>query len=42
MAITDIIVDFFILLMPITMVLKLQLPLQQRIGVLAMSILGTT
>lgn len=42
MAISDIIVDFFILIMPIPMVLKLQLPLHQRIGVLAMFLLGAT
>jgi len=40
MAITDIIVDFFILLLPIPVVLRLQLPLQQRIGVLAMFFWG--
>ena len=42
MAISDIIVDFFILLMPIPMVLRLQLPIQQKIGVLAMFLLGAT
>jgi len=42
MAITDIIVDFLILLMPIPVVLRLQLPFQQRIGVLAMFLLGAT
>ncbi|KAL8738822.1 MAG: hypothetical protein Q9181_000426 [Wetmoreana brouardii] len=40
MAISDIIIDFFIILLPIPMVLKLQLPLHQRIGVLAMFMLG--
>ncbi|KAI4126443.1 MAG: hypothetical protein LQ338_003752 [Usnochroma carphineum] len=40
MAISDIIVDFFIILLPIPMVLKLHLPLAQRIGVLAMFMLG--
>ncbi len=40
MAITDVIVDVFIILLPIPVVLKLQLPLHQRIGVLAMFMLG--
>ncbi|KAL8872689.1 MAG: hypothetical protein Q9174_001723 [Haloplaca sp. 1 TL-2023] len=40
MAISDIIVDFFIILLPIPVTLKLQLPLHQRIGVLAMFMLG--
>ena len=40
MAITDIIIDFIILVMPIPMVLKLQLPLKQKLGVLGMFLLG--
>jgi hypothetical protein len=39
---TDIIVDVAILIMPIPMVLKLQLPWQQKLGVLGMFLLGAT
>ena len=42
MAITDVIVDVFIIIMPIPMVLRLHLPLAQRIGVLIMFMLGAT
>ena len=40
--ITDVIVDFMILFMPIPAVLKLQLPIKQKIGVLGMFLLGAT
>lgn len=40
--ISDLIVDVGILIMPIPMVLRLQLPLKQRLGVLAMFMLGAT
>ncbi|KAI0110607.1 hypothetical protein F4776DRAFT_674776 [Hypoxylon sp. NC0597] len=42
MAISDIIIDVIILVMPIPMVLKLQLPLKQKLGVLVMFLLGAT
>lgn len=42
MAITDVIVDVFIIILPIPMVLRLHLPLAQRIGVLIMFMLGAT
>ena len=41
-SISDIILDFMILTMPIPMVWKLQLPTKQKIGVLAMFLLGAT
>ena len=41
-SITDIIIDFMILAMPIPMVWNLHLPTKQRIGVLAMFLLGAT
>ncbi|KAF3071140.1 MFS transporter, FHS family, L-fucose permease [Daldinia childiae] len=41
MAISDIIIDVIILIMPIPMVLKLHLPWTQKLGVLAMFLLGT-
>ena len=37
---TDIAVDFFILGMPVPLVLKLQLPWRQKLGVLSMFLLG--
>lgn len=37
---TDLIVDVAILIMPIPMVLRLQLPLKDRLGVLGMLLLG--
>ena len=40
--ISDILIDFMILTMPIPMVWKLQLPTKQKIGVLAMFSLGAT
>ncbi|KAI1646449.1 uncharacterized protein F4817DRAFT_365917 [Daldinia loculata] len=42
MAISDIIIDVIILIMPIPMVLKLHLPWTQKLGVLAMFLLGAT
>lgn len=42
MAISDIIIDVIILVMPIPMVLRLQLPWKQRLGVLVMFLLGAT
>jgi hypothetical protein len=42
MAISDTIIDFLILFLPIPVVLKLQLPLRQKIGVLVMFLLGAT
>ena len=41
-SISDIIIDFMILGMPIPSVLKLQLPTKQKLGVLAMFFLGAT
>ena len=38
--ISDFITDFMILAMPVPMVLKLQLPLQQRLAILGMFMLG--
>ena len=40
--VSDIILDFMILVMPAPMVLRLQLPLMQRLGVLGIFMLGTT
>ncbi|KAL8968974.1 MAG: hypothetical protein Q9183_002222 [Haloplaca sp. 2 TL-2023] len=40
MAISDVIVDLFIIVLPIPAVLKLQLPLHQRIGVLSIFMMG--
>ena len=42
MAISDIVIDIIILFLPIPMVLRLQLPLKQRLGVLGMFLLGAT
>jgi len=39
---SDIIVDFMILCFPIPVVLRLQLPLKQRLAVLGMFLLGAT
>ena len=41
-SISDIVIDFMILAMPIPMVWKLQLRIKQKIGVLAMFLLGVT
>ena len=41
-AISDVIVDFAILLMPIPMVLKLHHPLKQKLAVLGVFLLGAT
>lgn len=40
--ITDVVVDFMILFMPIPMVLRLQLPPKQKIAVMGMFLLGAT
>lgn len=40
--VTDIIIDFMILAMPVPMVLRLQLPLQQRLAIVGMFMLGAT
>ncbi|KAI1452858.1 hypothetical protein F4805DRAFT_470518 [Annulohypoxylon moriforme] len=42
MAISDILIDVIILVMPIPMVFQLQLPLKQKLGVLVMFLLGAT
>ncbi|KAI1091711.1 hypothetical protein F5B19DRAFT_457258 [Rostrohypoxylon terebratum] len=42
MAISDILIDVVILVMPIPMVFQLQLPLKQKLGVLVMFLLGAT
>ena len=42
MAISDIVVDFIILLMPIPIVLNLRMRLKLKIGVLSMFLLGAT
>lgn len=38
--VTDIVLDFMILILPVPMVLGLQLPRKQKLGVLAMFLLG--
>ena len=42
MAVSDVIIDFMVLLMPVPMVLRLQIPMRQRLGIMGIFLLGAT